>query len=172
MICNPLTPLTPTDPHIWLEDVPGEKQLAWVKERNAVSTALLTARPEFEPARATVLDILNSKDKVPYFTRIGDFIFNLWTDEVNQRGMWRRTTLADYRHPNPSWEVVLDIDALGKAENESWVWGGANCLGPAYQRCLLSLSRGGSDAAVVREFDLTTKQFVADGFGLPKPSQM
>jgi prolyl oligopeptidase len=168
MNSTPSTELNPVDPHLWLEEVLGEKPLAWVRERNAVSTALLTARPEFEPARATVLGILNSKDKIPFFTRVGDFVYNLWTDEVNQRGLWRRTTLADYKHSNPSWEVILDIDALGKLENESWVWGGSNFLGPAYQRCLLSLSRGGSDAAVVREFDLTTKQFVADGFNLPE----
>lgn len=156
------------DNYLWLEDVLGEKPLNWVREHNAVSTGLLKARPEFEPARAKVLEILNSKDKIPYVHRIGDFVYNLWTDETHQRGLWRRTTLADYTGPSPNWEIVLDIDALGKAEKESWVWGGANCLGPTYQRCLLSLSRGGSDAKVVREFDLGTKQFVAGGFALPE----
>ena len=156
------------DTHLWLEDVLGEKPLNWVREHNAVSTGLLKARPEFAPARAKVLEILNSKDKIPYFERIGGFVYNLWTDEANQRGLWRRTTLADYQRPNPAWETVLDIDALGQAETESWVWGGADCLGPNYQRCLLSLSRGGSDAKVVREFDLGTRQFVAGGFELPE----
>ena len=157
-----------TDSYLWLEDVLGEKPLNWVREHNAVSTGLLNARPEFEPARAKVLEILNSKDKIPHFERIGDFVYNLWTDETNQRGLWRRTTLADYKRPNPNWETVLDIDALGKVENESWVWGDVSCLAPTYQRCLLSLSPGGSDAKVVREFDLTTKQFVAGGFELPE----
>ncbi len=156
------------DNYLWLEDVLGEAPLNWVREHNAVSAGVLKARPEFEPARAKVLEILNSKDKIPYFERFGDFVYNLWTDEAHQRGLWRRTTLADYKRPTPNWETVLDIDALGKAENESWVWGRAECLGPTYQRCLLSLSRGGSDAKVVREFDLRTKQFTAGGFELPE----
>src|ERR1035437_1644411 len=156
------------DPYLWLEDVLGEKSLNWVREHNAVSTSLLKARPEFEPARAKVLEVLNSKDKIPYFKRIGGYVYNLWTDDAHKRGLWRRTTLADYKQPSPNWDVVLDIDVLGSAEKESWVWGGADCLGPAYQRCLLSLSRGGSDATVVREFDLTTKQFIVDGFSLPE----
>ncbi|MCF8210693.1 MAG: S9 family peptidase, partial [Rhodoferax sp.] len=126
------------------------------------------ARPEFEPARSKVLEILNSKDKIPYIHRMGDHVYNLWMDENNQRGLWRRTTLNDFKNPNPKWETVLDIDALGKAEKQSWVWGGANCLAPAYQRCLVSLSPGGSDAKVVREFDLITTQFVASGFTLPE----
>ena len=156
------------DNYLWLEDVLGERPLNWVREHNAVSTGVLKARPEFEPARAKVLEILNSKDKIPYFERLGDFVYNLWTDEAHLRGLWRRTTVVDYKRPNPDWETVLDVDALGKDEKESWVWGGANCLGPTYRRCLLSLSPGGSDAKVVREFDLGTKRFVAGGFELPE----
>lgn len=166
MTANPTAALD--DPYLWLEDVLGEKPMDWVREKNAVSTSLLKARPEFEPARSKVLEILNSKDKIPYINRIGNHVYNIWMDESNQRGLWRRTTLADFKNPSPHWETVLDIDALGKEEKESWVWGGANCLGPSYQRCLVSLSRGGSDAKVVREFDLTTKQFVASGFTLPE----
>jgi prolyl oligopeptidase len=158
----------PKDNYTWLEEVQSDRALTWVKTKNAKSTSLLKARPEFAPARAKVLEILNSKDKIPYVSRLGNFVYNLWTDEKNQRGLWRRTTLADYQQPQPNWETVLDLDALGKQENKSWVWGGANALGPDYRRCLISLSPGGSDAVVVREFDLVTKQFVADGFVLPE----
>jgi prolyl oligopeptidase len=165
---NPQANTPDSDPYLWLEDVLDEKSLAWVGKRNAASTAELKARPEFEPARAKVLEILNSKDKIAYINRIGGHVYNLWTDEKNQRGLWRRTTLADFKNANPKWETVLDIDELGREEKESWVWGGADCLGPAYQRCLVSLSRGGSDAEVVREFDLVAKQFVVDGFTLPQ----
>ncbi|MCF8209414.1 MAG: prolyl oligopeptidase family serine peptidase [Rhodoferax sp.] len=154
------------DSFLWLGNVLGEKPLAWVRERNSSSMTLLKARPEFEPARSKVLEILNSKDKIPYIHRLGDHVYNFWMDEKNQRGLWRRTTLADFKNPSPNWEKILDIDALGKAEKQSWVWGGADCLGPNYQRCLVSLSPGGSDAMVVREFDLTNKQFVASGFTL------
>jgi prolyl oligopeptidase len=157
-----------TDPFLWLEDVQGERALNWVRERNAVSQKELTARPEFAPIRAQVLEVLNAKDRIPSVSRRGDWLYNLWQDETNKRGLWRRTTLAEYRKPQPAWETVLDLDALAKAESENWVWGGATCLGPSYKRCLISLSRGGADAKVVREFDTVSKQFVTDGFTLPE----
>ncbi|HEX3139583.1 MAG TPA: prolyl oligopeptidase family serine peptidase, partial [Rhizobacter sp.] len=157
-----------TDPFLWLEDVQGERALNWVRERNAVSQKELTARPEFAPIRAQMLEVLNAKDRIPTVARRGDWLYNLWQDETNKRGLWRRTTLAEYRKPKPAWETVLDLDALGKAESENWVWGGSTCLGPSYRRCLISLSRGGADAKVVREFDTVTKQFVKDGFTLPE----
>jgi prolyl oligopeptidase len=157
---------TPDD-YQWLEELTSDRVMAWVKARNAKSTALLQARPEFAPTRAKVLELLNSPDKIPYFSRIGNFVYNLWTDTNHQRGLWRRTTLEDYRQAQPQWETVLDLDKLGQQENQSWVWDGANALGPEYRRCLISLSPGGSDASVVREFDLVTKQFVPGGFTLP-----
>jgi prolyl oligopeptidase len=156
------------DPFLWLEDVLGDKALAWVRERNAESQKVLQARPEYEPTRAALLDILNSKERIPAVSRRGDWLYNLWQDEKNPRGLWRRATLAEYRKPQPAWETVIDLDALGAAEKENWVWGGSTCLGPSYQRCLVSLSRGGADAKVVREFDTVAKAFVKDGFTLPE----
>jgi prolyl oligopeptidase len=156
------------DPFLWLEEVQGDKALAWVRERNAQSRAVLEARPEFAPIRQRLREVLDSKDRIPYVRRIGNAFYNLWQDDVHKRGLWRRTTLDEYRKPQPAWETVLDLDALGAAEKENWVWGGAECLGPAYRRCLVSLSRGGADAKVVREFDLVSKTFVKDGFVLPE----
>jgi prolyl oligopeptidase len=156
------------DPFLWLEDVQGEKPLAWVRERNAQSRAQLEAWPQFKPLRERLLTILDAKDRIPNVARRGDWLYNLWQDDQHKRGLWRRTTLAEYRKPNPKWETVLDVDALSAAEKESWVWHGSNCLGPDYRRCLITLSRGGSDAAVVREFDTHTKQFVKGGFELPE----
>ncbi|MBE0548239.1 MAG: S9 family peptidase, partial [Rubrivivax sp.] len=156
------------DPHLWLEDVQGERALAWVRERNAGSEKLLQAEPGFEAMRSSIREVLDSREQIPYVSRRGDWLYNLWRDAANPRGLWRRTTLAEYRKPAPAWETVIDIDALGKAEGENWVWAGAVCLGPEYRRCLVSLSRGGADARVVREFDTVTKTFVADGFTLPE----
>lgn len=157
-----------TDPYLWLEDVQGERALAWVRERNAETLGELRARPDFEPTRQQLLSILNAKDRIPAVRRIGERLYNLWQDGTHKRGLWRRTTLAEYRQAAPTWETVLDLDALSAAENENWVWGGAACLGPAYRRCLVSLSRGGADAVVVREFDLVDKAFVDGGFTLPE----
>lgn len=157
-----------SDPFAWLEDVQGEKALNWVRERNALSQSELTARPEYAPIKAQMLEVLNAKDRIPAVARRGDWLYNLWQDENNKRGLWRRTTLAEFRKPQPAWETVLDLDALAKAEGENWVWAGSTCLAPSYRQCLISLSRGGADAKVTREFDTVTKQFVKDGFTLPE----
>lgn len=156
------------DPFLWLEDVQGERALAWVRERNAHSQQVLQATPGFESLRSRLAELLNSTDRIPRIARHGDWLYNFWQDPTNKRGLWRRTTLAEYRKPGTRWETVLDLDALATAEGENWVWGGANCLGPQDRRCLISLSRGGADAKVVREFDTVTKAFVKDGFTLPE----
>jgi len=156
------------DPYLWLEDVQGERALAWVRERNARSEKLLQAQPGFEDLRGSIREVLDSREQIPYVARRGDWFYNLWRDAANPRGLWRRTTLAEYRKRAPAWEAVIDVDALGKAEGENWVWAGAACLGPEYRRCLVSLSRGGADARVVREFDTVAKTFVAGGFTLPE----
>ena len=38
-------------------------------------------------------------------------------------------TPSRYRKPEPAWETVLDVDALGAAEGVSWVWAGSTVLG-------------------------------------------
>ncbi len=168
MTSSPPPPESSDDPLLWLEDVQGERALNWVRERNALSQKELTARPEFEPTRRDLLDVLNAKDRIPSVTRRGDWLYNFWQDEQHKRGLWRRTSLAEYRKPQPGWDTVLDLDALARAEGENWVWGGANCLGPAYTHCLISLSRGGADAKVTREFDIQARHFVENGFVLPE----
>ena len=154
------------DPYLWMEEVLGERPLAWVRERNAESEGLLQAEPGFMALRGNIRAALDSKEQIPYVQRRGTWFYNLWKDASNPRGLWRRTTLDDYKKPQPAWETVLDIDALGKAEGENWVWAGSTCLGPDHRRCLVSLSRGGSDAHVVREFDTVDKAFVSNGFVL------
>ncbi len=159
---------TSDDPHLWLEDVTGEKQIAWVRERNAESTRVLTSGTGFPALERRILSILDSKERIPTVTRIGDHYYNLWRDAANPKGVWRRTTLDEYRKAEPAWETVIDIDALAKAEKENWVWHGAAVLEPEDRVCLVSLSRGGADADIVREFDLDRKAFVDDGFSLPE----
>ena len=152
------TPPTPAaDPHLWLEDVTGEKALAWVRARNAETAKELETRPGYKALEADILKILDSAAKIPYISKAGGYYYNFWKDAKNPRGLWRRTTLEEYRKAEPKWDVVLDLDALGKAEKQSWVWHGAQFLKPGYQRCLISLSPGGSDAVAVREFDMASR---------------
>ena len=157
----------PADPHVGLEDVMGEAALSWVRQRNAQSEAVLHADPRFEGLRRELREVLDASDRIPMVSRRGQWLYNFWQDAQNPRGIWRRTTLAEYRKAEPQWEVLLDVDALGKTEGQSWVWQGSSCLSATSTRCLVALSPGGTDASVVREFDLATREFVKDGFALP-----
>jgi prolyl oligopeptidase len=161
-------PVPDPDPYLWLEGVTDEKALAWVKARSAETEAALAATPEFSRLEGELRGVLDSDAKIPTVTRIGPHLYNLWKDREHERGLWRRTTLDEYRKRAPAWETVLDVDALNRAEGETWVWHGADCLKPRYERCLVALSRGGGDADVTRELDLRTKTFVKDGFFRPE----
>ncbi len=156
------------DPYAWLEDVTGDKALAWVKERNAVSTKELEASPQFDPIRTRLLAIMDSKEKIPFVAKHGRWYYNFWRDQDHVRGLWRRTSLEEYAKADPAWETVIDLDKLAAEEKENWVWKGYDVLHPTYDRCLVNLSRGGADAMVVKEFDLNQKEFVKEGFFLPE----
>jgi len=157
-----------SDPYRWLENVTDEKALTWVRQQNAVSTNELESASEFETTRRRLLSIMDSKERIPYVAKHGAWYYNFWRDQNNPRGLWRRTTLAEFKKSQPAWEIVLDLDQLSSTEKENWVWKGYDVLYPTYDRCLLFLSRGGADAMVVREFDLNSKQFVQDGFYVPE----
>lgn len=157
------------DPWVWLEDIEGEKALDWVKKENAATDALLLNRPGFERDRQRAKAILDDDRQIAMpGTVMGDTITNFWRDANNPRGIWRQSPLDAWLAGKPEWAPLIDVDALGKAEDESWVWQGANCLAPEYRRCLVSLSPGGTDANVVREWDRGTKSFVQGGFVLPQ----
>ena len=156
------------DPYAWLEEVEGQKQLDWVRGVNAKAEAEIAATPAFKQLESDIRAILDSDAKIPGVQKIGDYYYNFWKDKQHERGVWRRTTLAEYRKAQPQWETVLDLDALNKAEGKNWVWHGADCRKPDYTRCLIALSRGGADADETREFDLVNKKFLADGFYRPE----
>lgn len=156
------------DPYLWLEEVTDQKALDWVKQRNAESEQAIASSQEFKSLESDLKAILDSDAKIPYVQKMGEHYYNFWKDKQHQRGLWRRTSLAEFRKEAPVWEVLIDLDALNKAEGENWVWHGADCLKPAYTRCLVSLSRGGADADVTREFDISEKAWIKDGFFRPE----
>jgi prolyl oligopeptidase len=155
------------DPYLWLEEVEGERALAWVEAQND-ATLVRFGNARFAADRDTLTAILDRPDKVPFITRRGPHLYNFWRDAGNPRGLWRRTTLESFRAEQPSWEPILDVDVLAAAEGEDWVWHGAATLPGSHDRAILSLSRGGSDAVVLREFDIGAKSFVMGGFFLPQ----
>ena len=155
------------DPYLWLEDVTGEDALDWVRARNEPTIAAF-CDAEFERMRTEALEVLDTDARIPYVRRRGDYLYDFWRDATNPRGLWRRTTLDSYRTDSPEWDVLIDVDELGRVDDTKWVWSGASVIEPELTRALVSLSPGGSDAVVVREFDMLTSEFVADGFELPE----
>ncbi|MFD7623587.1 prolyl oligopeptidase family protein [Streptomyces sp. NPDC059802] len=152
------------DPYLWLEDIEGGAALEWVAERNAETAAALAADAAFASLKESLREVLDASDRIPYTVRRGAFLYNFWRDAGHARGVWRRTTLEQYRKDSPEWEVLLDVDALAAAEDEKWVWAGARVRRPDHDRALVCLSRDGGDAVVVREYDLASRAFVDDGF--------
>lgn len=161
-----------TDPYLWLEEVEGERALAWVREQNTRSLGVLQGDPRYAQLHAEALEIVQSRDRIPSpgFRRQGDeeVIDNFWQDANHVRGIWRTTSVESYGTAEPVWETILDIDALAASEGKNWVYKGASCLPPDERLCLVSLSDGGKDAVTVREFDRQTRQFVDGGFVLPE----
>jgi prolyl oligopeptidase len=155
------------DPYLWLEEIEGAQALAWVDGQSAATLAKFGSAG-FAADRDTLAAIFDRPDNVPYVARRRTHLYNFWKDAQNPRGLWRRTTLASFRTPEPQWDIVLDLDQLAEAEHEDWIWGGASTLPGAHDRAILSLSRGGSDAVVLREFDIPSRTFPRDGFSLPE----
>ena len=159
------------DPFLWLEEIDSPKSMEWVKAQDTSTVNALKKFPQFQNIYDNNLKILNSKERIAYPSIVGKYIYNFWKDSVNERGIWRRTSFDGYLNASPNWETVLDIDSLSKADSVTWVYQQANFLYPDFNLCLLYLSRGGSDASVIKEFDLKTKKFVNNGFQLPEAKQ-
>jgi prolyl oligopeptidase len=155
------------DPYLWLEEVEGEAALAWVRQQNERSLLSIQKHPDHEANLAAAMDLATSQERIPYGAIRDGMVYNYWQDATNVRGLWRRASLSSYQTGEPDWETVLDVDQLSTSEGKNWVYKGVACLqrnGTKVTRCMLSLSDGGKDAVVNREFDLTTKAFVDGGF--------
>ncbi len=157
----------PADPYLWLEEVAGDEQLDWVRKHNDPTVAEFSG-DTFEQLRAEALEVLDTDARIPYVRRRGEYLYNFWRDAANPRGLWRRTTLESYLTEDPAWDVIIDLDELAAADGEKWVWAGADVIEPDHTLALINLSPGGSDAAIVREFDMVKREFVAGGFDLPE----
>mgnify|MGYP003630778966 CR=1 FL=1 len=170
----PTNETAPVDPNLWLEEVEGENALAWVRAQNDRTVAELQADPRYAGFEAAALDALNSRERIPYGAVRDGWVYNFWQDDVNVRGLWRRTSLKSYATSDPEWETIVDFDRLSADEGRNWVYKGADCLrqvGKPARHCLVSLSDGGKDAVINREFDLATRAFVPDGFVTPEAKQ-
>ena len=159
---------------LWLEEVEGEKALEWVRGQNERSLADLMADPNYAANEAAAIEVLTSKERIPYGRVREGMVYNFWQDDVNVRGLWRRTPVAEYAKENPNWETVLDFDKLAADEEKNWIFKGSDTFrskGGDKFVCLVALSDGGKDAVIHREFDLESKTFVEGGFETPEAKQ-
>jgi len=154
------------DPYLWLEEIEGERALDFV-EQQSKRTLERFGNAGFADDRDALAAIYDRPDNIPYVSRRGGLLYNFWKDANNPRGIWRRTTLDEFRGPNPKWDILLDLDRLAAEEAEDWILGGVEAL-PGSNARILNLSRGGGDATAKREFDIGTRTFVPDGFTLPE----
>lgn len=102
--------------------------------------------------------------------RYGDWAYNTWKDDEHPLGILRRTAWSAWLAGRPEWETILDVGALdlnvSKKDDIHWTMSSYALLYPNYERALIRISPGGSDACIVREFDIETKQFIDDGFNV------
>ncbi len=164
---NPTLQTPDTDPRLWLEEVDGAAALDWVAQQNTRTLARFDGL-DVELDADALANIMDRPDNIPVVTRRGNRVYNFWKDATNVRGLWRRTWLESYQTDTPEWETILDIDELAAAENEDWVYQGATALPHTHDLAIVRFSRGGGDAAVLREFNLVAKTFVEAGFTLPE----
>ena len=164
-------PSDQNDPYLWLEDAHGKQAMAWVDAENDKTLNVLEKDTRYPSLYANALKIAEAKDRIPTPRIIGGAVYNFWQDADHVRGIWRRTTLANYRAAAPDWTTVLDLDAVSRTENANWFIKGEDCERTQQRRCLVSLSDGGEDATTVREFDLPSGGFVEGGFVLPHSKQ-
>ncbi len=165
--CASMTDADTADPYLWLEEVEGARALDWVRAQNARSLAVLESDPRYAPLKADAERIATSRDRLALGAIRDGHVYNFWQDDTHVRGIWRRADIASYAAGSPRWEILIDVDALAATENANWVWKGASCA-PSNRRCMVSLSNGGKDASVWREFDLTARAFVEGGFNVPE----
>ena len=156
------------DPYLWLEGIDDEKSLDWVRAENKSTFERLKTNPLFDELYAQASATLNATSRLPDVYQEEDWLYNFWKDEKNPRGIFRRTTLTEFAKESPGWETVINIDELSVKEDTQWVFKGMDCLPEHPEHCLVSLSPGGGDAVVKREFNSVSKSFVKGGFHLPK----
>src|SRR5215469_2655977 len=102
------------NPYLWLGQIHGRKALAWAEAQSGRSDLALEGDPAYARDRSQILEVLNANTRIPEGTLDHDWVINFWQDADHLRGVWRRTTIADYARRTPHWQTLLDIDQLDK----------------------------------------------------------
>jgi prolyl oligopeptidase len=156
------------DPFLWLESVDSKEALDWAVSKNEASLSEIKSIDGFEARQEQALEIVNSDERILYGSILGEWTYNYWTELERPQGVWRRTKTEDFLNNEYDWEELLDLDVLSAESGIKWVWKGATRLNDSHSRVMVSLSDGGKDASILREFDLSTNSFVEGGFEIPE----
>jgi prolyl oligopeptidase len=148
----------------------GAKAVAWAKQQTDLTRAKLEASPNFTAVMADMRAVhANGRPLPSYDLLAGRRYMRIERDESHPYG---RIEAADAKPDGlpGAWRTAFDLDAYNKTAPThytiKWINPEAECLAPAYERCMLSLYyKGGQDNAYV-ELDLTTGTLVKDGFRL------
>ena len=157
------------DPYAWLEDVTGDKALTWVKARNAESTAELASTPAFQQLKKDLLAILDSSARIPYVSKRGPYFYNFWRDAKNPKGLWRRTTLEEYRKTGPQVGRRHRSRRAGQGGERELGVGRRPDPAPGLHACArVAVARRRRRQPWCASSTWTTRTFVKDGFALPE----
>ena len=72
------------DKYQWLEDVSGEKAMAWVNAENERSAKVLQADPRFAVLAETALKVLESPTRLPTPDFLVGEVYNTWQDAATR----------------------------------------------------------------------------------------
>jgi prolyl oligopeptidase len=166
-------PPTASDKYLWLEDQHAPAAISWAKTRTDAAMAQLTASPAFPAVLGELRMWLAKSAPFPTIFLLGDHFVRLTRDAEHPAGLLQTAPKIAGRAP-AVWRTVLDIGALNRKEGSSLSLNGlgmfdfpSRCLPPAFNRCILALSPGGSSSLELREFDLNKGEFVRGGFRAP-----
>lgn len=155
------------DRYLWLEDVDSKESMHWIKQTNKLTNEKYTNTPLYKKLYSQALEVLDNKNRLPVVSQKGKWLYNFWQDKEHPRGVYRKTSLKQFKKTNPKWISVLDMDLYSKEHGQNYDYHGMSCLPPKGNDCLIFLSLGGSDAVEVREFDLKKQKFIKSGFNVP-----
>jgi prolyl oligopeptidase len=159
------------DNYIWLEAQHDPAAVAWAKVRTDKAHATLAGNPAFPEILNELKHAQKLSAPIPTLTLLGDKIARFSRDAEHPAGLLEVAHRGPNGLPEGVWRTVLDIAALNKREGKNYEFVfldlAQQCLAPAFNRCLLPLSLGGSSSTEHREFDISTGKFVEDGFKTP-----
>ena len=156
------------DPYLWLEEIDGAARARLGRRANRGDLAALRLRALRAGSRRAGRAVGPAgQDPDGHAARRARSTISGRT-RANPRGLWRAHHMASYRDADAGMGGPARCRRARRDEGEDWIWAGATTLPRTHDRAILRLSRGGGDAAVLREFDIAAKSFVADGFRLAR----